>query len=103
MLAMENVEGTGGLWTTTEGSKKYLTLSLNENGKTNDSGDALHRWLEANKDSPWKASGSGNLRAEYTDSAQIPYLMKEFYRLYDGVAAIATASEQENMAFFSEA
>ena len=102
MLAMENVSGTGGLWTTTEGSKKYLTLSLNEKNKTNDSGDALHRWLAAN-DSPWSAEGTGNLRAEYTDSAQIPYLMKEFYRLYDGVAAIATASEQENMAFFSEA
>ena len=102
MLAMENVEGTGGLWTTTEGSKKYLTLSLNEEDKTNDSGDALHRWLAVN-DSPWTVEGSGNLKAEYTDSSQIPYLMKEFYRLYDGVAAIATASEQENMAFFSEA
>ena len=97
-LAKENVEGTGGLYTTTSGKKSYLTLHLGSSG-----GDetALARWLAANTDSPWKIDGN-LVKAEYGSSNDIPYLMKEFYRMYDGVSAIATTSEQNEMEFFSE-
>jgi hypothetical protein len=72
------------------------------------SGDetALKRWKAANPDSPWEIYDDGDggyVRAPYTSNADIPYLMSEFYTMYDGVAAIATADEQSEMEFFSEA
>ena len=100
-LSKEHISGTGGMWTTKENGQSFLTLSLDEDGKTNTSGDALHRWLAENE-SPWIASGT-QLKAPYSSSNDIPYLMQEFYKLYDGVSAIASASELESMAFFSEA
>ena len=97
-LAQENVDGTGGLWTTEADGQKYLTLHLGDSG---DDEGALNRWLDANE-SPWVRDGN-QVKAAYTSSADIPYLMKEFYRMYDGVSAIATTAELSDMEFFSEA
>jgi hypothetical protein len=70
-LAAEDVPGSGGMNSNSAGNGKYF-LSL----ATGPNVDVINKWLAAN-DSPWMME-SGELRAYYTSSADIPYLLKSF-------------------------
>ncbi len=98
-IAKEDISGTGGLFTAQEDGGNWLLMDLGDSGSDE---TALARWIEANPDTPWEINGD-TVRARYSTNADIAYLMKEFYRMYDGVSAIATAQEQRDMEFFSEA
>lgn len=95
-IAKENVKGTGGLYAKEQDGYSWLLMDVGDNK------NALERWINANEDTPWEVNGT-TIRAKYASTQDIPYLMKEFYRLYDGVAAIASNSEMESMQFFAEA
>ena len=92
----------GGMYSYTSGGKTYLALSLGH--KTAQDEGALRRWLAVNPDSPWQIGENGEqgvVQAEYSSANDIAWLMSEFYKMYNGVSAIATNGELERMEFFS--
>lgn len=99
-LAAENVEGSGGLWTTEVDGEKYLTLDL---GSSADDETALQMWIASNPNSPWQINGS-SLAAKYQSGSDIPYLLKSLVSLRQGVSALAAANGMDTtrQEFFSE-
>ena len=100
-IAKENVEGTGGTWTTSVNGQKVLALSLG--GGTGDE-TALNGWLAMNGDNtPWRIEG-GMLVANYTNGEDLPYVLKKLKELREGVAAYAATHDidTEGQEFFTE-